>query len=43
MERIDMNTFDIYALLNGGFDFTGMTVTARGDMIGDTGNENMTG
>lgn len=43
MERIDMNGFDTYALLNDGLDFSGMTVTARGDIYGDTGSETITG
>jgi len=43
IERLDMNLFNIYAVLNDGFDFSGMAVTGRADMFGDVGNENMTG
>ncbi len=43
VERIDMNGFDAYALLNDGLDFTGMLVYARGDIFGQTGNETITG
>ena len=43
VERIDMNGNRAIALLNDGFDFTGMVVTARGNMEGQGGNESITG
>lgn len=43
MERIDMNTFDAIAELNSGLNFTGMVVTARGNILGQGGNETITG
>ncbi len=43
VERVDMNGHDAYALINDGLDFSGMIVTARGDIFGDIGNETISG
>jgi Ca2+-binding RTX toxin-like protein len=43
MERMDMNGFDAYVDINDTFDFSGMVVSARGDIIGDAGTETITG
>ncbi len=43
MERIDFNTFTITAVLNDGFDLSGMVRTGGGDLLGQGGNETMTG
>lgn len=43
IERLDMNGNDAIAELGVGFDFTGMVVTARGDMLGQGGDETITG